>query len=432
MSDIAIRVENLGKQYRIGSSQGRFKYRSLRDVLAEAARAPFRRAVNLLRGEAHGAAELDETIWALRDVSFEVEQGEVLGIIGRNGAGKTTLLRILSNITEPTEGSAEIHGRVGSLLEVGTGFHPELTGRDNLYLSGAILGMRRTEIERKFDEIVAFAEVEKFVDTPVKHYSSGMYLRLAFSVAAHLEPEILLVDEVLAVGDIQFRRKCLGRMQDVGQSGRTVLFVSHDMGYIRQLCERVIWLDQGSIWKSGSADEVCLEYETQATDSSLFQNPTVREAYYQTTYPGPKIGQVELRDADSGELRSEFAFGDSFDLVVRLSDRSEPTDKEYSALWFLHNERGQQLAAGLSFPMDSVVFTSQDRVLACRIGPLSLPNGVYSLRLILFVPHYDKFDDWPGAILFRIAQCDPFVTGYEYPGVYTASVYVPHKWRKQK
>ena len=198
MNEIAIRADNLSKQYRIGGPQA--SYRTFRDSVAEAARAPFRRAARLLRGQPYGAAGLDESIWALKDVSFEVRRGEVVGLIGGNGAGKTTLLKILSRITEPTEGHAEIRGRVGSLLEVGTGFHQELTGSENIYLNGAILGMKRDEIERKFDEIVAFAEVEKFINTPVKHYSSGMYVRLAFAVAAHMEPEILLVDEVLAVG----------------------------------------------------------------------------------------------------------------------------------------------------------------------------------------------------------------------------------------
>ncbi len=209
--------------YRIGGPQAR--YSTFRETLTDAFAAPFRRAGRLLRGQG-SAADLDQTIWALKDVSFEVKRGEVVGIIGRNGAGKSTLLKILSRITEPTEGAADIYGRVGSLLEVGTGFHPELTGRENIYLNGAILGMRRAEIDRKLDEIVAFAEIEKFLDTPVKHYSSGMYVRLAFAVAAHLEPEILLVDEVLAVGDAAFQQKCLGKMGDVAGEGRTVLFVS--------------------------------------------------------------------------------------------------------------------------------------------------------------------------------------------------------------
>jgi lipopolysaccharide transport system ATP-binding protein len=258
MNDIAVRVENISKQYYIGQMQK--KYETLRDTLTDTFMTPFRRAGKLLRGQATGAAELDEEIWALKDVSFEVRRGEVVGIIGRNGAGKSTLLKILSRITEPTTGFADIYGRVGSLLEVGTGFHQELTGRENIYLNGAILGMKRVEIDRKFDEMVAFSEVEKFIDTPVKHYSSGMYLRLAFAVAAHLEPEILLVDEVLAVGDAAFQRKCLNKMEDVGQQGRTVLFISHNMPAITRLCERTILLDEGRVLEDGPSHQVVGTY----------------------------------------------------------------------------------------------------------------------------------------------------------------------------
>lgn len=242
---IAIRVENMGKRYRIGTTQDR--YRTLRDTLAGAIRAPFQRL--LAAGQDGSQKDRGDAnhIWALRDISFEVHKGQVLGVIGRNGAGKSTLLKILSRVTEPTTGYAEIHGRVGSLLEVGTGFHPELTGRENIYLNGAILGMKRAEIEHKFDEIVAFSEVEQFIDTPVKRYSSGMYLRLAFAVAAHLEPEILVVDEVLAVGDADFQRKCLGKMSDVAQEGRTVLFVSHNMSAILRLTEETIVLEKGQM-----------------------------------------------------------------------------------------------------------------------------------------------------------------------------------------
>ena len=241
MTDIAIRVEDLGKLYRIGSSPERYK--TLRDTIV----AGFNTSIQRLRRgiSLTPTSKESNTIWALRDISFEVQQGQVLGIVGRNGAGKSTLLKILSRVTEPTEGYAEIHGRVGSLLEVGTGFHPELTGRENIYLNGAILGMKRLEIDRKFDEIVAFAEVEQFIDTPVKRYSSGMYLRLAFAVAAHLEPEILVVDEVLAVGDAEFQRKCMGKMSDVAQAGRTVLFVSHNMSAVLRLTEETMVLDKG-------------------------------------------------------------------------------------------------------------------------------------------------------------------------------------------
>jgi lipopolysaccharide transport system ATP-binding protein len=258
MTDIAIRCEGLAKQYRIGERQS---YKAIRDVITDAFASPFRRLRSALRQSSNGSAGGEEpNIWALNDVSFEIKRGEVVGIIGRNGAGKSTLLKILSRITEPTRGSADIWGRVGSLLEVGTGFHPELTGRDNIFLNGAILGMRRAEIARKFDEIVAFAEVEKFIDTPVKRYSSGMYVRLAFAVAAHMETEILMVDEVLAVGDAQFQKKCLNKMQNVGEQGRTVVFVSHNMTAVQRLCQRAVWLDSGLVLKAGHPGVVVDEY----------------------------------------------------------------------------------------------------------------------------------------------------------------------------
>jgi lipopolysaccharide transport system ATP-binding protein len=257
MSHIAIHVDGLSKLFRIGARE---HSRTFRETLMDAFATPFRRARLLLQGSNGHVGEIDNTIWALKEISFTVKHGEVVGIIGRNGAGKSTLLKILSRITEPTLGFAEIHGRVGSLLEVGTGFHGELSGRENIYLNGAILGMRRAEIDQKFDEIVAFAEVERFIDTPVKRYSSGMYLRLAFAVAAHLEPEILIVDEVLAVGDASFQKKCLNKMQEVGKTGRTVLFVSHNLSAITSLCERAIWLHEGKLTQDGPSHQVVSEY----------------------------------------------------------------------------------------------------------------------------------------------------------------------------
>jgi lipopolysaccharide transport system ATP-binding protein len=264
MSLSVIKVENLSKQYRIGEREG---YKTFREAIVNLVKAPFRRWNGFSLESEIGSAELvvgrnpeSETIWALKDISFEVNQSEVVGIIGRNGAGKSTLLKILSKITEPTEGRVELRGRVGSLLEVGTGFHPELTGHENIYLYGAILGMDRWEVTRKFDEIVAFAEIEKFIDTPVKRYSSGMYTRLAFAVAAHLEPEILLVDEVLAVGDVVFQKKCLGKMDDVSKEGRTVLFVSHNMAAISNLCQKGILLDNGKIICQGNVNNVVNDY----------------------------------------------------------------------------------------------------------------------------------------------------------------------------
>ena len=257
MSEAVIRAENLGKRYRIGERE---RYLALRDVLASTLKAPWR----LLGANGSNSNHRPQHIWALKDVSFDVREGEVVGIIGRNGAGKTTLLKILAQITRPTEGYAEVRGRMGSLLEVGTGFHPELTGRENVFLSGAILGMSIAEIDRKFDEIVAFAEVEKFIDTPVKHFSIGMRMRLGFAVAAHLEPEILLVDEVLSVGDINFQKKCLGKMGDVAQGGRTILFVSHQMNQIRRLCQRALWIEGGEIRADAPAKLLVNEYEASS------------------------------------------------------------------------------------------------------------------------------------------------------------------------
>ncbi len=259
MSDVVISVENLGKRYELGSGGSGERYTALRDVIANKVRSLFRNPQSAIRNASEAPAS---DFWALKDVSFDIKQGEVVGIIGRNGAGKSTLLKILSRITDPTEGRIKIRGRIASLLEVGTGFHPELTGRENIYLNGAILGMTRAEIRAKFDEIVSFAEVEKFLDTPVKRYSSGMYVRLAFAVAAHLEPEILIIDEVLAVGDAEFQKKCLGKMQDVAKGGRTVLFVSHNLGALRELCLSGILLSNGAVVGSGLIGEALALYNS--------------------------------------------------------------------------------------------------------------------------------------------------------------------------
>jgi lipopolysaccharide transport system ATP-binding protein len=262
MSQAIISVKNLAKKYRIKHNAERERYKTLRDVVAD----KFQRVFNIPKSEIRNPT-LDEDFWALKGVSFEVKQGEVVGIIGRNGAGKSTLLKILSRITEPTGGEVRIRGRVASLLEVGTGFHPELTGRENIFLNGAILGMSRVEIKSKFDEIVAFAEIEKFLDTPVKRYSSGMYVRLAFSVAAHLEPEILIVDEVLAVGDAQFQKKCLQKMEGMSTHGRTVLFVSHQIAAVTRLCQSALWLDHGQVQEFGQSDYICSRYLANGSEA---------------------------------------------------------------------------------------------------------------------------------------------------------------------
>jgi lipopolysaccharide transport system ATP-binding protein len=293
MSNLAVRVQGLGKRYAIGTRH-KSSHPMLRDVLADAIRSPFAIGRGLAQGwwsakvpTATPAQAVPDHIWALRGVSFDVERGEVVGLIGPNGAGKSTLLKILSRITEPTEGRAEIHGRVASLLEVGTGFHPELTGRENIYLSGALLGMRKTDIDRNLDQIIDFSGIEKFIDTPVKHYSSGMYVRLAFAVAAHLESDVLIVDEVLAVGDAAFQRKCLAKMEDVHQHGRTILFVSHNMPAVTRLCQRALLISDGTVQKDGPAQEIASTYlfsSLSLTAERTWPDPT--------TAPGNEIARL--------------------------------------------------------------------------------------------------------------------------------------------
>lgn len=322
MSDIAIRVEGIGKQYRIGKRE---QYKTLRDTLVSAFAAPWQKAGRVLRGEGVESGESDQILWALKDISFEVKRGEVIGVIGGNGAGKSTLLKILSRITEPTVGFAEIQGRVGSLLEVGTGFHPELTGRENIYLNGAILGMKRTDIDRQFDEIVAFSEVERFIDTPVKHYSSGMYLRLAFAVAAHLEPEILLVDEVLAVGDAGFQKKCLGKMGNVAKEGRTVLFVSHNLGAIAQLCGTAVQLEKGRLKRVGPATEVVAAYLSAVVDTELrpsWSSDSCNLNHAESRFRSARLLSVENQPMATVYFDSPFLIELTYDVTVSIRDLS--------------------------------------------------------------------------------------------------------------
>jgi lipopolysaccharide transport system ATP-binding protein len=287
MGHVAIRVGGLSKRYRLGKP---LRYKTFRDAIAETIAGPIRAMASRLDGRVSrgGEPRAHDHIWALKDVSFEVKRGEVLGIIGRNGAGKSTLLKILSRITEPTEGCAEVYGRTGALLEIGTGFHPELTGRENIYLNGAILGMKTREMNHKFDEIVAFAELEQFLDTPLKHYSTGMYIRLAFAIAAHLEPEILLIDEVLAVGDAAFQKKCLDKMGEIAKGGQTILFISHNLVAVQGLCREAVWLDHGAVLQRGLAKDVIASY-LKATSS------TRTEQVWEEIHTAPGHEQVRLR-----------------------------------------------------------------------------------------------------------------------------------------
>jgi lipopolysaccharide transport system ATP-binding protein len=324
LSDTAIFIDGLSKRYQIGAKQE--SYRTLRDLVVDTFSAPYRR-LRLKLKQLSSDSSSPDTVWALADVSFEVKRGEVIGVIGRNGAGKSTLLKILSRVTEPTRGYAEVRGRVGSLLEVGTGFHPELTGRENIFLNGAILGMRRAEIQAKFDEIVQFSGIERFIDTPVKFYSSGMYLRLAFAVAAHFEPEVLLVDEVLAVGDLEFQKKCLGRMSKVAKEGRTVLFVSHNLTAISSLTSRCVLLDEGRVKMFGDTEETISAYHAAIINAQQsLEDRSDRSGTGQIRFTA-----IELLDPATSEPVSSVYSGNS--LLVRLYWRSrEPLTANETAM----------------------------------------------------------------------------------------------------
>ncbi|MDX2045553.1 MAG: ABC transporter ATP-binding protein [Chitinophagaceae bacterium] len=368
MSSSAIKVENLSKKFIIGHEE-KERYTALRDVMARKAKSIFS------FGSRSKTIYSKEEFWALKNISFDVQQGDRIGIIGRNGAGKSTLLKILSRITEPTEGRITINGRVASLLEVGTGFHPELTGRENIFLNGAILGMGRAEIRKKFDEIVAFAEVERFLDTPVKRYSSGMYVRLAFAVAAHLEPEILIVDEVLAVGDAQFQKKCLGKMEDVSKNqGRTVLFVSHNMGVIAQLCQKAILLKKGKVFQQGDAKDVIENYlfDPDSQIAGQFINKTLEKHIYFET--------VTVKDIEN-HIRDNFSSDEVF--VVELGIRMNTIDRELKIGLTLQSKTGDYLS---TFVEHISSFPVNDNLLECKfaINSKTIAPNQYFLRVAAF------------------------------------------------
>jgi len=428
MGDIAIRVEKLSKRYRIGQRE---PYKALRDVLTDAMYAPFRRLATAVRrpltstsssdcGRPSAVEGGDDYIWALKDVSFEVKRGEVVGIIGRNGAGKTTLLKILSRITEPTEGYAEIHGRVGSLLEVGTGFHPELTGRENIYLNGAILGMKKREIDRKFDEIVAFAEVEKFIDTPVKYYSSGMYVRLAFAVAAHLEPEILLVDEVLAVGDAAFQKKCLGKMGDVAREGRTVLFVSHNMAAILSLCNKAYLLDEGHIVCSGITEDVVARYMQSISSVATIplHQRTDRRGDGRVRLTSISIdngtGQPSIRCSDRLRIRIGYTAQHKLSgarFLIGIND-------QFNRRIFLLDS---EMAGGLPDVLPASAFIS------CVTNPINLMPGQYKVKVVVLLGG-SVADYVNPAYVFEVEVDDFYGTG-KLPTQQQALCLLRQKWQ---
>src|SRR5574341_787037 len=409
MSQPAICVEHLSKQYQIGSAQPR--YRTIRDQLVEAGRRMLAR---------RRSDDRASHVWALLDVSFQVQQGEVLGIIGRNGAGKSTLLKILSRITEPTEGRALLYGRVGSLLEVGTGFHPELTGRENIYFNGTILGMRRAEISRRFDEIVAFAEIEQFLDTPVKHYSSGMYVRLAFAVAAHMETEILLVDEVLAVGDAAFQKKCMGKMGAVANEGRTVILVSHNMGAITQLCQRALLLDGGRVVFSSSSAEVVSRYlglVMQDGRGQVMLEKISSDAYFRKIAVLDRKGQP----TQTLEVTSGFTIQFDYDVLIPIAG----LEVSYS----LFDRHGSKIFySGLS---KSKTLLNQDHepggyIAKVYVPPQFLAPGTYTITAGLHQPGIRLFDRRDNAIGFVVTETGS--EDYRYIGKDIGSILVNFDW----
>jgi lipopolysaccharide transport system ATP-binding protein len=374
---IAIKIENLSKQYEL-RHQKRERYVSLRDVIANKATAAFKGLRDIGHAKNISEDQTRETFWALKDINLEIQQGDRIGIIGRNGAGKSTLLKLLSRIIEPTSGKISINGRMSSLLEVGTGFHPELTGRENIFLNGAILGMRHHEIKRKFDEIVAFAEVEKFLDTPVKHYSSGMYMRLAFSVAAHLEPEILVVDEVLAVGDAQFQKKCLGKMKEVGSEGRTILFVSHNIDAISSLCNKGILLHQGEIKCIDTADVVTKMYMSSMHESE----------YSIKTCARTKQGGIEIQDVwienSSHQLITAVGMGGNASICIKFTLEDALKFKKLNIGFGIDTLDGRRLFTTLASWKNAEVVPQQNEVIMrCELPFVPLNPNKYLINAVV-------------------------------------------------
>jgi len=425
MSSPIIKVSNLSKRYRIGAAEQGVK--TFREAVVEGITFPLRNFARLRSLTSFKNGDEEDIIWALKDVSFELNEGGVLGIIGKNGAGKTTLLKVLSRITEPTSGYAEMYGRLSSMLEVGTGFHPELTGRENIFLNGAILGMRKREIEGKFDEIVGFSEIEKYIDTPVKRYSSGMFVRLAFAVAAHLEPEILLIDEVLAVGDVAFQQKCLGKMGEVARGGRTVLFVSHNMGAIRSLCGDAIWLDNGQIVKRGIADEVVGEYlanQLERFDESSYiveRNP--EEVKGKSFY----FSRVEMLN-DKGEQTNKFRYNDK--LILNVDFTGKPLGDQYNIIFHVYNELGNRVCSGQSAESRGKYFNEKVKRIRIELGPLVLTSSKYRIDLIVRTGRAgdDTADAWEAAIGFTIVECQPFETNWEVTVFRGGSCVIDHSF----
>jgi lipopolysaccharide transport system ATP-binding protein len=411
-------VEKLGKCYQLGKQQQRTE--TVRDAITTAFKSPFQK----MKSRAMTGASTSDSFWAIKDVSFEVKQGEMVGVIGRNGAGKSTLLKVLSRITEPTTGRAVLRGRVASLLEVGTGFHPELTGRENVFLNGSILGMTKAEIDRKFDEIVDFSEVEKFLDTPVKYYSSGMYVRLAFAVAAHLDPEILIVDEVLAVGDVQFQKKCMGKMQQVSSGqGRTVLFVSHNMTAVQRLCPRAILMRKGTVASDGPVDIVMREYLSYLHDSA--------ETAFEDNPERSGTGQIRLTAARAinpeGHTTKGLVAGHSATFEFNYRNPGNVKRAHFAVTVFNHlGDAATHLDTWL-YDNDPVTLGSEG-TFSCRVPNLPLPLGEYRLAVSVNPEYGGPADVLPNALVFTIEN-SVFYPTMNAPPIHSCSAMIEHGWK---
>lgn len=424
MNDIAIRVDQIGKKYRIGQRE---PYKSLRDSLTRTSLSLFRNAVDAVKMRNVGAVDRgsDNYIWALRDVSFEVKPGEVVGIIGANGAGKSTLLKILSRITTPTKGRVEIYGSVGSLLEVGTGFNPELTGRENIYLNGAILGMKRTEILQKFDAIVEFSGIEKFLDTPVKRYSSGMYVRLAFAVAAHLDPGILLVDEVLAVGDTVFQQKCLGKMDKVARSGRTVLFVSHNMGAVRDLCTRAVLLRGGQLQNDGDVESIIQEYLSSAVTKA--SSDEIDLSGYDDRSGSGRVRIVRFAAQVSGSPGTIPQTGSDADFIIDYaSNDSQPLPKLAAGIRVIDVYGNSIFGCTTSMNYSDFYSAFSRGKIICQIERLPLIPGEYKVELLLKDDH-GVTDILTGVAGFSVVDSGNNIVPY-MPSRRWGNIVVSQKW----
>ena len=421
--DIILKVENVSKQYRLGLvgtgtishdfNRWWHKFKGKED--------PY-----LKIGEANDRSTkgTSDYVWAIKDINFEVKRGEVLGIIGKNGAGKSTLLKILSKVTSPTTGEIKTKGRIASLLEVGTGFHGEMTGRENIFLNGAVLGMTKKEIASKIDEIIEFSGCERYIDTPVKRYSSGMTVRLAFAVAAFLEPEILVIDEVLAVGDAEFQKKAIGKMQDISSGeGRTVLFVSHNMAAVQSLCTRGVVLENGYSVFSGDTS-AAIDYYINQHNKKVYVNPVVRQI--SNKIHGPTVLQCSLKN-EQGEIKSFFSAGEKISLQLEVEPDMQ-VKRKYAVVWFIFNSFDEQFAVCSSGKMNNKYYEPETTKIRCEIDSTGLLPGDYSIRLVLHVPGDDNFDDWKQVVNFNILSHDINKTGFEYTSIWSPKTFLKSEW----